>query len=99
MAPVLHVALPGQTSAILKLYDGRFGTSLGRNMKRKHGSCCLSDERAFEDFVHQCSMTTLLREIEEEELAEGIPSKPAGWTEAPDGQAKFEAALWLKARE
>ncbi|KAF4332342.1 serine threonine kinase fnkB [Fusarium beomiforme] len=97
-AVVMHVTLntkPQPTSAILKLYDRRFGTSLRRDSKGRHVPCRVSYDRAFQSFVLRGAMARFLKRVEEMEQ----DTPPAHWIEGSNGQAKFEAALWRTARQ
>ncbi|KAF9767737.1 hypothetical protein IL306_015053 [Fusarium sp. DS 682] len=101
-AVVMHVTVktdPEPTSAILQLYDRRFGTSLRRDNEGNHVPCLISDEVAFHSFVLRGSMGRFLKEVQDLEDAEGKPTQAARWNEGPDGQAKFDAALWRMARQ
>ncbi|KAF5532221.1 kinase-like domain-containing protein [Fusarium mexicanum] len=94
--PSAHVHAPNR--AILKLYDRRFGSSLRRSKKGKHLPCRVQDEAAFCSFVDRGDMGPFISEIEEDRRTELLPNSAADWRLEPEGQDKFEAALWWKAR-
>ncbi|KAF5578238.1 kinase-like domain protein [Fusarium subglutinans] len=90
--PSAHADAPNR--AILKLYDRRFGSSLRRSKKGKHLPCRVQDEAAFCSFVDRGDMGPFINEIEEDRRTELVPNPVADWRLEPEGQAKFEAALW-----
>ncbi|KAF5242040.1 hypothetical protein FANTH_8875 [Fusarium anthophilum] len=94
--PRAHAHAPSR--AILKLYDRRFGSSLRRSQKGKHLPCRVQDEAAFCSFVDRGNMGPFINEIEEDRRTELLPNSAADRRLEPEGQAKFEAALWWEAR-
>ncbi|KAF4446842.1 hypothetical protein F53441_9546 [Fusarium austroafricanum] len=105
MAPVMLVTLktsnnhPGAPiTAILKLYDRRFGSSLRKSKKGKHLPCRAEDEAAFRSFVERGDMGPFIDVIQEDQRTELVPNTAADWKQKPNAQAKFEAALWYEVR-
>ncbi|KAM0342394.1 hypothetical protein ACHAPU_009581 [Fusarium lateritium] len=109
MSPVMKVTLQtesGSTSAILKLYDRRFGTHF-RDLAGKYSPCRDEEEAAYRDFLRQGKMGLFLKELEDKNKNSLI--EPSPWTyyyydddsddPLPDGVARFEAALWYEANQ
>ncbi|KAF4448626.1 hypothetical protein F53441_8002 [Fusarium austroafricanum] len=93
------------SSAILKLYDRRFGTNLRSGEDGKYSPCRSQDEAAYQSFLRQGKMGPFLEELEEEYRTALIPPVAYEFSEdedRPDGRhveatARFEAALWYEA--
>lgn len=98
---------PGRTfTAVLKLYDRRFGTSLRRrlnptSLKYESHPHTTFTEAAYCDLVRKGDISPFLQHCEQEYRSELIPA-PA-WHFLDDsssgGLAKYEAITWHKCRE
>ncbi|KAF4988841.1 hypothetical protein FGRMN_9515 [Fusarium graminum] len=107
MSPVMKVTFGtecGSTSAILKLYDRRFGTHF-RDLDGKYSPCRDQDEAAYQLFLQEGKMGPFLEELEDKKNSIVPPSPWCYYYEEdsddplPDGVARFEAALWYEANQ
>lgn len=108
MSPVMdiHIRTPsGYRSAVLKVYDRRFGVDL-RNIYRVHLPHTTESEAAFQSFVRSGKMGPFLDELARLKDESLLPFKPAYLLDdddspnyGPDCIARYEAALWQQTAE
>ncbi|POS73103.1 hypothetical protein DHEL01_v208509 [Diaporthe helianthi] len=99
----VHVNLeppsPGLT-AVLKLYDRRFGTTFRREATGPGRDYELymhtpSIEAAYCDFIRKGNMDPFLQEVEQENQKSILPVAPRDFLDgSPEGTAKYEAVAW-----
>ncbi|KAI5862901.1 hypothetical protein GGS23DRAFT_570041 [Durotheca rogersii] len=98
MSPVMDVIINTRSGsrfrAVLKLYDRRFGIDL-RRIRNRIMPLITADEAEFQSFVRRGKMGPFISELEEEKKTEILPRSPSHFhDDTPEGNAKYEAALW-----
>ncbi|KAF9784166.1 hypothetical protein IL306_008275 [Fusarium sp. DS 682] len=94
MSPVMLVHSDTGSSAILKLYDRRFGTQF-RAYYRNFTPYDDQAKAAFHSFLQRGVMGPFLEELDEEQSRTGhTPRTASELRDEADGVTKFEAALW-----
>ncbi|KAF4958465.1 hypothetical protein FGADI_2387 [Fusarium gaditjirri] len=98
MATVVRINFNGG-SAVLKLYDRRFGNSL-RDCDYQNIPYSDEAKAAYHEFLQRGAMGPFLNELDDEEsAADVIPRTMSDIRNGPDGVARFEAALWRLAHK
>ncbi len=93
--PLTQAPTGSPIPAVLKLYDRRFGKDL-RDVFNQHTPHTAASEALFQSFIRRGMIAPFLRELDEEEKGQILPSQPGQLLR--DGSAKnrvrYEAALW-----
>jgi hypothetical protein len=102
--PSVPHASPRGFTAVLKLYDRRFGTSLRngphpRDPSRRYEPYphTSSIEAAYYNFIRKQDIGAFLYSVEQESRASIFPILPRDFLDgSPEGLAKYEAVTWRK---
>ncbi len=104
MSPVLDVVVEAPTGspvrAVLKLYDRRFGKDL-RDVFNRHTPHTAAKEALFQSYIRRGMMAPFLRELDEEEKGQIVPSHPGQQLrdDSAESRVRYEAALWRECHQ
>lgn len=103
MSPVMNVTILTASgvrgTAVLKLYDHRFGTSF-RDFYGDYSPHTPTSEATFHSFIQTGKAEAFLHELSKEREPFTFPTRPSDFLDDPtDGIARFETALWKESQD